>query len=157
MFDNHEQGTLIQNENILYLLMFTFVNSIIGIMTLINLVQKKNLFADKIQEWQVIAGLIISGFAVVVYIILFALVFLLYRSLRETILVNTDEADSLFLSHDRYGSNTRSYTYGGNAPQIGSYDVESQPADSGSSMFRDSSTTSTKVERFPGKGVKLGQ
>jgi len=117
---------IIMLESIIMFELLLAAVTLIGVLTLASLITESTILKVPIVHWQQIAGYVVSGCALAVYLAALLSVHFLYRALKETTLVTQDEASSLF-SRDQIG---RIHASTGSNPM-------------------------PVAERFPGKGYRL--
>lgn len=131
-----ERDRVVPLESVLSFGLVVTFDLAVGAMTLVSLITRTSLVsALSLAAWQFICGYVISGIAFAVYLVSFITIWLLYRDLRDSVLIGADEASS-FLPREAQIQNS-SFVPTGSLPPT--------------SAFRESS----RPDRFPGKGYKL--
>jgi hypothetical protein len=151
---------LVMIENILcYGLLLAFLTSV-DVMTIITIVLRTQMFQQELQEWQVITGIIVSGVALAIYLAVGITIYLLYRSLKETVLVSHDEASS-FLGGGGGGGSNNNNTGRVSTSASSSFRQQQQQSSifgslvSGVGKASTPQDTKSDNEKFPGKPYKL--
>mmetsp|Transcript_4034 Transcript_4034/g.8662 ORF Transcript_4034/g.8662 Transcript_4034/m.8662 type:complete len:217 (+) Transcript_4034:318-968(+) len=139
-------------ENILCFSLLTGLTGMMSIFTLVNLITKQQLWAKKLENWQIYTGITLASIITVTYVAMSILSYILFRDLQNTT-VQMDEESAAFLPGMRGGSPS-GYRSGGGTfgsfgyPPTGSYirsPITSQAAQ----------PQAPQRDRFPGKGYKL--
>lgn len=137
-----ERDRVVPLESVFSFALVVTFDLIVGSLTLASLIVRTNFVAAlALAPWQFITGYVVSGIAFAVYLVSFLIIWLLYRELRDSVLIGAEEA-STFIPRDQYTAgpgtfNGTSFVPTGGLPPT--------------SAFREASTS----DRFPGKGYKL--
>jgi len=137
-----ERDRVVPLESVMSFALVVTFDLVVGSLTLASLITKTNFVsALSLAGWQLITGYVVSGIAFAVYLASFVTIWLLYRELKDSVLIGVEEASS-FLPRDHYSGRP------GAVPGTGFVPTGGLPP---TSAFREAS----RDERFPGKGYKL--
>jgi len=131
-----ERDRVVPIESVLSFALVVTLDLIVGALTLASLITQTNWITSlSLAAWQLVCGYVVSGIAFAVYLTSFVAIWLLYRELRDSTVLASDEASS-FLPRDSQVEPTMFVPSGSILPPT--------------SAFREPTR-----DRFPGKGYKL--
>lgn len=162
-FGDEDRIVLIESV-LIYALIIAFLTPI-DVLTLLSITTRSQMLQENLVEWQSIVGIVVCGVALAVYVFLGLSIWLLYRALKQTVIVSADETNSFLAGEGESrplgqphsgpgrGSNNNSSFFG--ALQGISALGRVSSSNASASAPASASGASSSTERFPGKAYRL--
>lgn len=147
---------IVMLENVLCFGLFLALLTAVDALTLATIITRTQLLQSELLEWQVITGIVVSGAALAVYLAAGITTALLYRSLKETLVVAAEETHSFVDPHAGRvgGAGGRHHEVGGGLFGAAFPSVTAVGRVAPAAAAGPPSTSS--ASRFPGKAYRLG-